>query len=59
MCEDYYMWGTPDEVIGKIEKFAKAGMKHFMFCNLTFNFDLSKVGSSFDNMKKVAQYFKG
>lgn len=59
MCEDHYMWGTPDEVIGKIEKFAKAGMKHFVFCNLTHDFDLNKVGSSFDNMKKVAQYFKG
>jgi len=59
MCEDYYMWGTPDEVISKIEKFAKVGMKHFVFCNLTYLFDLSKVGSSFDNMKKVVQYFKG
>jgi len=46
-------------VISKIERFAKVGMKHIVFCNLTHFFDLNKVGSSFDNMKKVVQYFKG
>jgi len=59
ICEDYYIWGTPDEVISKIERFAKVGMKHIVLCNMTHLFDLNKVGSSFDNMEKVVQYFKG
>ena len=58
ICEDYYLQGTPDEIIGQIEKFAKVGMKHMVLCNMTFFFDVRKMGSSFNCMKKVVKYFK-
>jgi len=58
VCEDYYLYGTPDEVIGEIEKFAKVGMKHIVLSNMTFFFDVSKLRSSFNCMKKVVEYFK-
>jgi len=57
--EKYYLQGTPDEIIGQIEKFAKVGMKHMVLCNMTFFFDVRKMGSSFNCMKKVVKYFKG
>lgn len=59
MCEENYLQGTPDDVISQIEKFAELGMKHIVMCNMTFFFDLSKLGSSFNCMKKVLSYFKG
>ncbi|MDH5266331.1 MAG: LLM class flavin-dependent oxidoreductase [Candidatus Bathyarchaeota archaeon] len=58
ICEDYYLYGTPDEIIGQIEKFAEVGLKHIVLCNMTFFFDASKFLSSFDGMKKVLGYFK-
>jgi len=59
MCEDHYLHGTPDEVIGQIEKYAKIGMKHIAINNMTFFFDIRKIKSSFDCMKKILGYFKG
>jgi len=59
MCEDHYLHGTPDEVIGQIEKYAKIGMKHIAINNMTFFFDIRKIKSSFDCMKKILAYFKG
>ncbi len=58
LCEDHYLHGTPDEVIGQIETFSKAGMKHIVMCNMTFFFDISKVRSSFKCMKKILEYFE-
>jgi phthiodiolone/phenolphthiodiolone dimycocerosates ketoreductase len=59
LCEDHYLHGTPDEVIGQIEKYAKIGMKHIAINNMTFFFDIRKIRSSFDCMKKILAYFKG
>lgn len=58
MCEDHYLHGTADEIISRIEKFAKLGMRHIVLCNMTFFFDLRKIRSSFSCMKKVVEYFK-
>lgn len=58
MCDDSILHGTPDEIIGKIEEYAKVGMKHIVLTNLTFVNDLSKLRSSFHNMQKVLNYFK-
>jgi phthiodiolone/phenolphthiodiolone dimycocerosates ketoreductase len=58
LCEDHYLHGTPDEVVSQIEKFAEAGMKHIVLCNMTFFFDINKVRSSFRCMKKIVEYFK-
>jgi len=59
LCEDNYLHGTPDEVIGQIEKYAKIGLKHIVINNMTFFFDIRKIKSSFDCMKKILAYFKG
>ena len=59
MCEDYYLHGTPDEITSQIERLGKAGMRHIVLCNMTFFFDVHKVRSSFQCMKKVLEYFKG
>lgn len=58
LCENYYVQGTPDEIISQIEKFAKVGMRHIVLSNMTYFFDVSKLSSSFNCMKKVLEYFK-
>lgn len=59
MCNDSILHGTCDEVISKIEEYAKVGMKHIVLTNITFLSDISKIKSSFHNMQKVLNYFKG
>jgi len=59
ICEDYYTYGTPDEMIGRIERFSKVGMKHIVLFNMTFFFDVRKMKSSFKCMKKIMEYFRG
>jgi len=59
LCEDNFLHGTPDGVIGQIEKYAKIGSKHVVLNNMTFLFDIRKIKSSFDCMKKILTYFKG
>ena len=59
LCEDHFLHGSPDEVIGIIEKYAKIGLKHFVINNMTFFLDVRKIKSSFKCLKKVLTYFKG
>ncbi|MFX0133204.1 MAG: LLM class flavin-dependent oxidoreductase [Candidatus Hodarchaeota archaeon] len=59
LCLDSYLNGTPDEIINKIEKYAKIGLKHIVLFNITYYCDSSKIKSSFNGMKKVLNYFKG
>lgn len=58
LCEDHTLHGTPDEVIGQIEKYAKIGLKHIAIFNITFFLDIRKMKSSFGCMKKILTYFK-
>ena len=58
MCNDNILHGTPDEIIGKIEEYAKMGMKHIVLTNMTFLNDITKAKSSYKNMQKVLNYFK-
>jgi len=58
LCEDHTLHGTPDEVIGQIEKYAKIGLKHVAIFNITFFLDIRKMKSSFGCMKKILTYFK-
>ncbi len=57
MCDDNTLHGTPDEVISKIEEYAKVGLKHIVFYNTTYLADITKIKSSFGLLKKVLQYF--
>ena len=54
-----FLHGTPDEIIGQIEDYAKAGCAHLVLYNMTYACDLSKTKSSFGGVKKIMQYFKG
>lgn len=58
LCDETFLHGTPDEIISKLEDYAKAGLKHMVLYNITYNCDVSKVKSSFGCIKKVLQYFK-
>jgi len=58
MCQDVYLYGTVDEVIGEIEEYAKAGLKHAVLYNTTYLADVTKIKSSFTCMKRVLEYFK-
>jgi len=59
MCKDYAISGTPDEIIGKLEKYAKIGAKHIVMFNYTPICDLFKLETSYTCVKKVLDYFKG
>jgi len=59
LCEDHTLHGTPDEIIGQIEKYAKIGLKHIVIFNMTVLLDIRKIKSSFGCMKKILAYFKG
>ena len=59
LCHETFLHGTPDEIISKIENYAKVGLKHIVLYNMTYSCDISKVKSSFGCVKKVVQYFKG
>jgi len=58
MCQDMYLYGTVDEVIGEIEEYAKAGLRHAVLYNTTYLSDVTKIKSSFNCMKRVLEYFK-
>jgi len=59
MCKDYYLNGTPDEIIEKVEKYIKIGAKHIVFGEAASGCDINKVQSSYICLKKVLDYFKG
>jgi phthiodiolone/phenolphthiodiolone dimycocerosates ketoreductase len=58
MCRDFFVVGTPDNVIGKIEEYIKIGAKHLVFFNSTLWCDVNKANSSYICIKKVLDYFK-
>jgi phthiodiolone/phenolphthiodiolone dimycocerosates ketoreductase len=59
MCQDYYLNGTPDDIIQKLEKYIKLGAKHIILSDTTGACDLNKTQSSYLCIKKVLDYFKG
>ena len=59
MSKDYYLNGTPEELIEKVEKYIKIGAKHIVFFDTTTVCDVYKMQSSALCIKKVLDYFKG
>ena len=59
VCEHFFLHGTPDEVIKKIEEYGKAGLQHIVLWNLTYFGDATKIGESFKCMAEVLKYIKG
>jgi len=58
ICKDYYLHGTSDEIIEKVEEYIKIGAKHIVFYDQTTICDLYKNQSAYFCMKKVLDYFK-
>jgi phthiodiolone/phenolphthiodiolone dimycocerosates ketoreductase len=58
MCHDFYLNGTPDDVIGQIEKYAKVGAKHIILFNVSILCGLKYIPRSNVCMKKIITYFK-
>ncbi len=59
LCDEYFLHGTPDEIISRIEDYTKVGLKHIVLYNITYACDIKKIKSSFGCIKKVLEYFKG
>jgi len=58
MAKDYYVNGTSDEIIEKVEKYIKIGAKHIVFIDYTTICDVYKNQSAYGCLKKVLNYFK-
>jgi phthiodiolone/phenolphthiodiolone dimycocerosates ketoreductase len=51
--------GTRDEIIGKIERLAKAGLQHIVFWNMTGMIEPTKNKESLEILKDILGYVKG
>ncbi|KKL82710.1 hypothetical protein LCGC14_1982040 [marine sediment metagenome] len=58
MCKDFYLNGTPEDVISRIEEYIKLGLKHVILINTTPVCDFSKLSTSLNALIKVLNYFK-
>lgn len=58
MCRDFYINGTPEEVISQIEEYAKVGVKHIILFNVSIFCGLKYIPRSNKCMKKIIEYFK-
>nr|MDO8075891.1 LLM class flavin-dependent oxidoreductase [Candidatus Freyarchaeota archaeon] len=58
VVQEVYLWGTPEEVIEKLDEYAKLGMEHFVVWNETYFGDPTKVKSSYSCLAEVMRYFK-
>jgi alkanesulfonate monooxygenase SsuD/methylene tetrahydromethanopterin reductase-like flavin-dependent oxidoreductase (luciferase family) len=58
MCRDFYLNGTPDEIIGQIEKYAKVGVKHIILFNVSILCGLKYIPRSNKCMKSIIKYFR-
>ncbi|MFX1445645.1 MAG: LLM class flavin-dependent oxidoreductase [Promethearchaeota archaeon] len=58
MCHDFYLNGSPDEIIGQIENYAKVGVKHIILFNVSILCGLKYIPRSNMCMKKIITYFK-
>ncbi len=58
VIQETYLWGTPDEIIEKLEKFADLGLDHLVLWNETYFGDFGKVKSSYECLGEVLDHFK-
>jgi phthiodiolone/phenolphthiodiolone dimycocerosates ketoreductase len=58
LIRELYFCGTPDEIIKKIEDYARIGLKHAIIFNFTTTCDINKSSSSYICIRKVMDYFK-
>jgi phthiodiolone/phenolphthiodiolone dimycocerosates ketoreductase len=58
VCERAFLFGTPKQVIQKIEDYVELGLQHIVLWNCTYFCDLSKLGDSFHCMDQILRHFK-
>jgi phthiodiolone/phenolphthiodiolone dimycocerosates ketoreductase len=46
LLENYYMWGTPDDIVERLRGFREAGLEHVYLANVTALGDMTKAASS-------------
>ena len=59
LLEEFYIHGTADEVIKKLEEYVRVGLKHVLIWNLTATCNYHRSKNSFKELKKVLGYIKG
>lgn len=58
VCKLAFLYGTEDQIIKKIEEYARIGLLHIVLWNYTFFCDPSKLKDSFKQIQTVLKYFK-
>ncbi len=58
VCEKTLLFGTPEEVIEKLEEYVEAGLQHVVLWNATYFCDARKLTSSFRCMDQILNHFK-
>jgi len=58
VCERAFLFGTPEQVIHKIEEYAELGLRHVVLWNCTYFCDYTKLSDSFHCMDEVMQHFR-
>ena len=58
VVEDYFIWGTVEDVIEKLDKYRKVGAQTVVLWNFTFFPDSSKVKSSYSCIDEIVEYYK-
>jgi phthiodiolone/phenolphthiodiolone dimycocerosates ketoreductase len=58
VCERAFLFGTPEQVIRKIEGYAELGLQHIVLWNCTYFCDFSRLRSSFHCMDEIMQHFR-
>jgi len=58
VCERAFLFGTPDQVIRKIEEYAELGLQHMVLWNCTYFCDFTKLTDSFHCMDEILRHFK-
>jgi phthiodiolone/phenolphthiodiolone dimycocerosates ketoreductase len=58
VCERAFLFGTPEQIVRKIEEYAELGLQHIVLWNCTFFCDFTKLGDSFHCMDEVMRTFK-
>jgi len=58
VCERAFLFGTPEQVIRKIEEYAELGLQHIVLWNCTYFCDFTKLGDSFHCMDEIMRHFQ-
>jgi phthiodiolone/phenolphthiodiolone dimycocerosates ketoreductase len=58
VCERTLLFGTPEEVVEKLEAYVDAGLQHVILWNATYFCDAGKLTSSFRCMDEVLNHFR-